>query len=209
MNALSKTALAKTTLGFCLVIAVGCGGDATKQPAASPAAPNQVSDVERYFPLLADTVLAYDTESEISGEKGMLVMQVRRTRAEHAELYVAGRAKRLELVKSGIRLSGGGWLLKSPLTQGMRYKGDFGEVLVTHVGKALTTPAGAFSDCVVTVEQAGSRKVTTTFCRDVGIAELVVEGQVGEEFGRERAVLRSHGPRVDIGADLPPPPPKK
>ncbi len=195
--------------GLPVLVALGCGG--STEPARAPRveAKPQVTDVERYFPLLADTVLAYDTESEISGEKGMLVMQVRRTRAEHAELYVAGRAKRLELVASGIRLSEGGWLLKSPLTKGMRYKGDFGEVEVTQVGKSMNTPAGSFADCVETVEQKGSRKVTTTFCRDVGITELVVEGQVGDEYGRERAVLRSHGPRIDIGADLPPPPPKK
>ncbi|MEZ4222377.1 MAG: hypothetical protein R3B13_15675 [Polyangiaceae bacterium] len=198
-----------TTLLLCAGLLAACGG--SEAPAASPdkVAQPQVTDVERYFPLLADTVLAYDTESEITGEKGMLMMQVRRTRAEHAELYVAGRAKRLELVADGIRLAGGGWLLKAPLTQGMRFKGDFGEVHVTQVGKSVSTPAGTFSDCVETVEQSGNRKVTTTFCRDIGIAELVVEGQVGEEFGRERAVLRSHGPKVDIGADLPPPPPKK
>ncbi len=195
---------------FALLALSGCGGEATPPPKTGPATGPVVSEVEAYMPLVTDTVLAYDTKNENTGEKGVLMMRIRRARADLAELTVGGRVQRLELVADGIRQSEGGWLLKAPLSEGAHFKGSFGDVEVTAVGKPVSVPAGNFNDCVVTVEQdqGKQKKVTTTFCRDVGIARLDVEGNVGDDYQRESAVLRSHGPAVDIGADLPPPPPK-
>jgi hypothetical protein len=188
-----------------------CGGEGTPPPQApKPSAP-QVTEIERYLPLINDTVFAYDTRQENTGEKGALMMHVRRRRPDLVELEVAGHVQRLDLVPDGVRVASGGWLLKEPLREGARFKGDSGEVTVTSVGKSTDVPAGHFDDCVETTEVsvAGQKKVTTLYCRDVGIVRLDVEGEIGEDYVRESAVLRSHGPRIDVGADLPPPPPKK
>ncbi|MBX3129025.1 MAG: hypothetical protein KF718_20075 [Polyangiaceae bacterium] len=194
-------------LATALLCASACGGGSSGGPAPSQPVAPQITDVERYLPLVADTVLAYDTENDL-GERGVLMMHVQRKRPDLAELYVAGRAQRLEITAAGIRQANGGWVLKSPLVQGQHFKGDFGDVLVSSVGKRIETPAGTFTDCVETVERTAQKEVTTTFCSGVGIAELIVQGQVGTEYVRERAVLKSHGPKVDLGTDLPPPPPK-
>lgn len=193
-----------------LALATACGGE-PPPPAQTGGTPGPVvNEVEPYMPLVTDTVLAYDTKNENSGERGVLMMRIRRARADLAELTVGGRVQRLELTPEGIRQTEGGWLLKAPLTEGAHFKGSFGDVTVTAVGKPMNVPAGNFGDCVETVEEAPTKqkKVTTTFCRDVGIVRLDVEGAVGDDYQRESAVLRSHGPAVDIGADLPPPPPK-
>jgi hypothetical protein len=183
-------------------VLAACGGSrAAEQPGAKPAR-TEISDVERYLPLRADTVLAYDTYQENTGERGVLMMQVRRPRLGTVELDVGGRIQRLELDRAGVRLVTGGWLLKAPLSPGARFKGQFGEVEVTSVTTTVQVPAGRFTGCVQTVEQSATaqRKVTTVFCPDVGITVLEAEGSVGEEYGRERAELRSHGKRVDLDA---------
>lgn len=182
------------------VAAVACGGESASQNGGTAAPSQQITDVERYLPLQADTVLAYDTFQENTGERGVLMMQVRRPRLGTVELDVGGRVQRLALERDGVRLVTGGWLLKSPLAPGARFKGQFGEVEVTSVSANVKVPAGSFTGCVQTIEQNASaqRKVTTVFCPHVGITVLEVEGSVGEEFGRERAELRSHGKRVDL-----------
>jgi len=181
---------------------LACGGSAA--PGGGPGAPEapRISDVERYLPLKNDTVLAYETFSENTGERGALMMKVRRPRLSTVELDVGGRVQRLALEAEGVRLVTGGWLLKAPLTPGARFKGQFGEVEVTSTDKAIEVPAGRFSGCIETVEQSATaqRKVTTVYCPDVGITLLEVEGSIGEDYGRERASLRSHGPAVNLDA---------
>lgn len=182
--------------------AFACGGPSG--PGGGPAAPEapRISNVERYLPLKNDTVLAYDTFSENTGERGALMMRVRRPRLGSVELDVGGRVQRLALESEGVRLVTGGWLLKAPLSPGARFKGQFGEVEVTSIDKAVEVPAGRFTGCVETVEQSATaqRKVTTVYCPDVGITLLEVEGSLGEDYGRERASLRSHGPAVNLDA---------
>jgi hypothetical protein len=56
---------------------------------------------------------------------------------------------------------------------------------------------------VETIEesQVAQRRVTTVFCPKVGIVSLEAKGKLGDDdYGRERAVLKSHGPKVDINA---------
>lgn len=183
-----------------VALLLGCGGSGATANAAAPPTAAASSDVERYLPLRADTVLAYDTFQENTGERGVLMMHVRRPRLGTVELDVGGRVQRLMLEKGGVRLVTGGWLLKGPLAVGARFKGQFGEVEVTRISASVQVPAGKFTGCVETVEQSASaqRKVTTLFCPDVGITVLEVEGAVGDDYGRERAELRSHGQRVDL-----------
>lgn len=164
-----------------------------------------ITDVERYMPLKADTVYAFETLIENSGEKGVLMMHVERPRANQAVLTVGGKAQRLEIEKQGIRLANGGWLLKAPLEVAAHFKGQFGEVVVRSIDAQVQVPAGRYSGCVETIEEspAVKKRVVTVFCPDIGIVSLDAEGSVGDDYGRERAVLRSYGPRVDINT-LPP-----
>jgi hypothetical protein len=182
------------------VLALACGSapPPTERPASASGAP--AGSVERYLPLRADTVLAFETWSENTNERGVLMMHVRRPRAGLVELDVGGRVQRLHVEPQGVRLATGGWLLKAPLEPGARFKGQFGEVEVSDVAASVEVPAGRFSGCVQTIEQStsGQRKVTTVFCPDVGITLLEVEGSAGDDYDRERAALRSHGPRVDV-----------
>jgi hypothetical protein len=189
----------------CLVAVTACGtaGTPPRQAAAERSAGQ---DVSRYLPLKHDTVFAYDTLSEATGEMGVLVINITRPRPDMAELKVAGKVQRLEIVSDGIRHATGGYLLKAPLVIGARYKGQFGEVRVTALDRAVEGPAGKFSGCAETVEEATTpvaKKVTTTFCPDVGMVLLVAEGMVEGAYATERATLRSFGPRVDLGATAP------
>lgn len=154
------------------------------------------------MPLQDATVFAYETESGITGQRGMLALEVRRPGPDRAELVVAGRVRRLLIDSTGIRHLTGGWLLKEPLQVGATWKGDFGQVRVTAVDRALSTPAGKFTGCVETLESASgaefSKQIVTTFCPAVGIAARRTEVESDDGAGVESIRLRSHGPRVDV-----------
>ena len=188
-------------LGLLLAV-VGCGGAAAQNDSKLGPTEPVITDVERYMPLKADTVYAFETSIENSGEKGVLMMHVDRPRANQAVLVVGGKAQRLEIEKRGIRLSNGGWLLKAPLSVAAQFKGQFGQVVIRSTDATVDTPAGRFTGCVETIEEstAVQKRVTTVFCPDIGIVALDAEGTIGDDFGRERAVLRSYGPRVDINS---------
>jgi len=178
----------------------GCGsagGAAAPKPVAAsdPLAP------ERYLPLVDDTVFAYETSSEATGESGVLMMAVRRERPERAEVKIGGRIQRLDIAPDGIRHASGGYLLKPPLKVGAEFRGQFGTVKVTTLERSVEVPAGKFTGCLETVEETRApvpKRATTVFCPEVGIVMLVAEGTSDGEYTVERAVLRSHGPRVDI-----------
>jgi hypothetical protein len=188
------------------LLVAACGGGAASQGSA-PATGSApvISDVQRYMPLEANTVYAFQTEIENSGEHGVLMMHVDRPGPGAATLTVGGKAQRLSIVPEGIRLETGGWLLKAPLREGGTFKGQFGTVTVRSTDKSVEVPAGKYTGCVETVEEsvAVQKRVTTVFCPNIGIVLLDAEGSIGDDFGRERALLRSYGQRVDINA-LPP-----
>lgn len=195
MPTLTRTSL--TPLAFALAAcgAAGSGAGAGSGAKATPA----VSNVERFMPLQTNTVSAFETEIE-GASHGVLMMRIERPTPSTAVLTVGGKGQRLEIVPEGIRLAAGGWLLKAPLSEGASFKGQFGTVVVSATDKSVQVPAGSFSGCVETIEEsvAVRKRVTTVFCPDVGIVVLEAEGSLGDDYGRERAVLRSHGPAVDI-----------
>ena len=186
------------------VALAACGGSPPPVDDGPGDAPPQISSVERFLPLKHDTVYSYDTESESSGEKGMLIMQITRPREGRADLKVGSKVRRLELVPDGIRMAEGGYLLKAPIQQGSQWRGAGSKIRVTAIDKIIEVPAGKFDGCIETVEESGGptsgRKITTVFCPHVGIVSLDAEGAVEGDYLRERAVLKSFGPRVDIGA---------
>jgi hypothetical protein len=184
----------------CAALSCGQPPAATKTQAATPK-----GGVFRYMPLEDGTVFSYETSTQPSGEKGLLVLEIRRPRAESAELVVAGRARRLEVTESALAHVTGGFLLKEPLATGAEWKGDFGRVRVTNTERAVTVPAGEFVDCLETVEEAtnaeGSKKTTTAYCPGIGIALRETEAEQEAEYAVERIALKSWGKRFNAVGD--------
>jgi hypothetical protein len=165
--------------------------------------PVTAEGVARYLPLEDETVFSYETRMEPGGERGLLVLEVRRRRPELAELVVAGRSQRLNVTATSIELVTGGALLRAPLSMGATWRGDFGRVRVTDVSRSVTVPAGAFSGCVETVEEMtsaeGTKRTSTVFCPGVGIALRETEVEQDGVHATDRIELKSFGKRFSPG----------
>ena len=164
--------MAAERLAFVCFLCAACAASAP--PAAKPASqPVAASELSRFLPLVDATVFAYDTSSGVSGQKGMLVLEIRRPRPDMAELAVAGRVRRVEIDATGIRHATGGYLLKSPLALHARFPGDFGMVEIIATDRSITVPAGSFKGCIETAEELSgaefSKRTVTVYCPDVGI----------------------------------------
>ena len=185
--------ISRTLFLLCL-LALGCSSAPAKAPPAPRAA---AGELERFMPLVDDTVYSYETFSEGSGERGVLVLRVRRPRPELAELDVAGRVQRLSVSPSGLELASGGYLLLAPLREGAEWLGDFGKVRITSVNRTSEVPAGRFTGCLETVEELVSSEVKkrtkTLFCPDVGITQRETEGEAGGQVAHERIALKNFG----------------
>jgi hypothetical protein len=157
--------------------------------------------VQRYLPLEQGSVMSYDTRRESSGETGVLILRVNRPRPELVEL-IGARIERLDLTPDAVAYATGGYLLKAPLAVGASWRGRMGTVRVVSADKQLEVPAGRFSGCLETVEEAAAQKarVTTVFCPDVGIVSIDAEGEIDGAYDKESARLRYHGPAVDLSA---------
>ncbi|MCC6213398.1 MAG: hypothetical protein IT376_00900 [Polyangiaceae bacterium] len=190
-----------------VALALACACGSPPPPPSKPPA-RAASSVGRYLPLKPDHVYVYDTELEGTGERGVLMLRVEVGSSGVVELGVGGRKQRLRFHEDAIENVTGGYLLKAPLVVGATWRGMSGTVRVVAVGKRVKVPAGDLTDCVETVETESSsgavRSVTTVFCAGVGIASLEVEASAGGEYARERAVLRSFGPKVDLLTAPPP-----
>jgi hypothetical protein len=195
------------TLGA-LSLALACGSPPVAE--TKPKAPTRMG-VARYLPLEDATVFSYETRVDPDGERGLLVLEVRRRRPELAELVVAGRAQRLNVSAAAVELVTGGALLREPLTEGASWRGDFGRVRVTSVARTVSVPAGTFQDCLETIEEAttseGTKRTTTAFCPGVGIALRETEVEQDAQHATERIALKSYGRRFDPTATTPPPSP--
>ncbi len=184
---------------FLLASNGGCGREPLPaRSTASEVGPNHTSEM---LPLEDNTVLEFDTSVEGTGEKGRLIMQVRRPRGNRIELNVAGKIRRLEATAEGVSNATGGWLLKQPFTVGATFRGLSGPVTVVGINRTLDVPAGHYTNCVETEETTSTTSTRTTFCPGVGIAKLVIEGNANGESRREIAELRFMGPRIDLGPE--------
>jgi len=98
----------------------------------------------------------------------------------------------------------GGYFLKAPIEKGLTWKSKTGNVRLDGVDESVTVPAGHFEGCLRTVEETRDpgvyRVVRTTICPHVGLVGLDVEATTDAGHERETAVLKSFGPRVDIGS---------
>lgn len=188
-----------------LALAGASSGCAAPAPEVKAPPPAPALGVLRYMPLQDGTVFSYETSTQPSGDKGLLVLEIRRPRPQMAELVVAGRVRRLEVTEDALAHVTGGFLLKAPLTPGAEWRGDFGRVVVTNTERSVAVPAGEFVDCLETVEEAtnaeGSKKTTTAYCPGIGIALRETEAEQEAEYAIERIALKSWGKRFNAVGD--------
>lgn len=190
--ALAALSLLSATLGTACAAAPAASPNASPAPAAS--------DLTRYLPLENDTVFSYATYIEETNERGLAVFEIKRPRPELAELSLAGQVRRRYYFEpGGVRSALGGYLLKLPLQQNAEWRGDDGSVKVTNMNLSVDVPAGKFSGCIQTVEQAqlgaATRKTTTVFCPGVGITVLEINAEQEGLSVLQHLSLKSFGPR--------------
>jgi hypothetical protein len=190
-------------LGLCFVLLAlsGCGGERkVASPDGSVGGP--VTDVQRLFPLEHNTVFSYITTDE-AGTTGIYVMEISRARSTMAELKVAGKVFRRHISPNGIQAPGGGFVLRSPLTEGAEWPGEFGNVKVTSMSRSIKVPAGSFGNCLETLETAEtpaySKSATTVFCPGIGMVFYQVEGEQNGVNVSQKLELKSFGPRFGTG----------
>jgi hypothetical protein len=186
------------------VVLLACGCAAPPAAVVAAGTSGAASGLARYLPLEDGTVLSYDTVTEPGGERGLLVLEIRRPNAETAELVVAGKAQRLRVSESAVATYAGGILLREPLEAGAGWKGDFGHVRLVRTDRSLTVGAGTFSACVETLEEMatrdGEKRTTTVYCPGVGIALRETEAEQGAVHQSERISLKSYGPKFSPAA---------
>ena len=183
-----------------------CGAPRTAPSAPPTAAKAPESAVSRFFPLVDGTQWAYDAEEDGTGNKGIFVTRARALSGARFSLVTGQRSRVVEVRPEGItRSETGTYLLRAPLAAGAEWPGESGAVVrVSAIDRIVDVPAGKFIGCLDTVEeQRGGggepmRRVTTTYCPDVGIVTLHAEAWEGGRHVGERAVLRSFGAPVSL-----------
>lgn len=185
-----------------MFVLAACGGTTTPsadQPIGTGPSASSGLPIERYFPIVHDHLWTYDSVSD-DGARSSFLVRARRLQASAGELQTPRGTQRFVFLPDGIGLADKNlYVLKLPLTVGTTWRGEHGGISrIETVGAGITTLAGTYSDCIVTIETRGGdvpATYSTTFCPDVGIVLLDVEGGMQHE----RAELRSYGPPVNIG----------
>lgn len=152
--------------------------------------------LERFFPLVDGMVYHYATDS-MSGEQGILVTRVVRTRADGGELRFPKGIKRFTFAKDGVvleLLAGPVYLLKEPIAVGSSFRGEHGGMTkILAINASIDVPAGHYDGCIQTLEERGGdepARFMTTYCPGVGVVLL----EAGAGGALERATLTSYGP---------------
>jgi hypothetical protein len=188
------------------VVVAGCGssggGAAAPHEAALPQSP-----VSRFLPLVDGNQWAFDAEDDESSGKGMFVTRVRRLPGPRFSLMSSQGSHVLEVRADGIvREESKAYVLRAPLSTAAEWPGENGAtVRVSALDRVVEVPAGKFVGCVETIEEVTpkpgknpSRRVTTTYCPDVGIVLLHAEAWEGGAHAGERAMLRSFGKPAEL-----------
>lgn len=179
-----------------------CGAQKPAAPPSVPMSDQTMNEALKYMPLEADTVFTYDTQSEGRPEHGLLIVQVSRPREGRADLRMGSKTERLQIEQDGIAHVEGGYLLKPPFVMGATWRSKSGNVKVVAVDELVKVPAGEFTGCIRTVEEShvggAARVATSVFCSHVGLVSLEVTGGSEDAPGRETAILKSFGPRVNL-----------
>jgi hypothetical protein len=167
----------------------------------------------RYLPLVDGNQWAYDAEDDETGDKGMFVTRARRLPGARFSLISSQGSHVVEVRDDGVvRPDSSAYLLKVPLAANAEWPGEGGgTVRVASLDRVVDVPAGKFVGCIETIEEVGTRpgknparRVTTTYCPDVGVALLHAEVWNGGQHEGEHATLRSFGKPVQFDS-IPPP----
>ncbi|HEX9294260.1 MAG TPA: hypothetical protein VF881_00440 [Polyangiaceae bacterium] len=188
-------------------LSLGCGSSQSTSPAAQGDAKLPESPVSRYLPLIDGTIWAYDAEDDETGNRGMFVTKARRLPGPRFSLTSGQSAHIVEVRSDGLaHADTKNYVLKAPLSAGAQWPGERGSVVrVSAVDRVVEVPAGKFVGCIDTIEElpapAGKdplRRVTATYCPDVGIVLLHAEAWQNGRHAGERATLRSFGKPIQI-----------
>jgi hypothetical protein len=179
----------------------GVATSGTKAPA--PARITSGTPLERFLPLHEGHRYLYEFETS-DGARGLLPVVHRRVDATHGSWQLSGGGNDFEYVADGVLTFGSGGathLLKAPLTPGTTWRGgNQSTVAVQRIEVALTVPAGRFEGCVETSETRGGDAplaIVAVYCPEVGM----VERSIASGGRKERLVLKSYGPPIDLGPD--------
>ncbi|HKQ70339.1 MAG TPA: hypothetical protein VJT73_13410 [Polyangiaceae bacterium] len=165
----------------------------------------------RFLPLADGVQWAYDATDE-SGAEGMFVTRAKRLSGSRFSLGAAQSSHVVEVRTDGIvRVESETYALKAPLVLGAEWIGESGAIVrITAADSIAHVPAGKFVGCLETTEELRraaraaaapsnpARRVTTTYCPDVGVTTLRVEAWEGSRHIDERATLRSFGKPVEL-----------
>ncbi len=137
----------------------------------------------------------------------MFVTRARRLPGATFALISTQGSHALEIRPDGIiRSETSAYVLKAPFTTGAEWPGEAGSVVrIGAVDRTVEVPAGTFVGCIETIEEIRavsgplpSRRVTTTYCPDVGVTLLHAEvWRAGHHMG-EHATLRSFGKPIQL-----------
>jgi hypothetical protein len=191
-------------IGLCFVLLAAspaCGeAPEAKSPDGSIGGP--VTEVQRLYPLEHNTVFSYTTADD-GGQTGIYIIEVSRPRPSMAELKIAGNVIRRYFSADGIQGPGGGYVLRSPLSESAQWRGEFGVVSVTSMSRAIKVPAGDFGNCVETREvldsPALSKTATSVFCPGIGLVYYLLEGEQNGVSVFQKLELKTFGPRFVAG----------
>jgi hypothetical protein len=188
-------------LSLVLLALPGCGGQPQAQnPDGSVSGP--VTEIDRLLPHQNDTVFSYVTTDD-AGATGIYVLEVARPRSTLAELTVAGKVYRRFISRDGVQAASGGFVLRAPLFVGAEWSGEFGNVKVKSMSRAIKVPAGEFNNCVETYESAKTpdftKSATSVFCPGIGMVYYLLEGEQDGVAVSQKLELKSWGPRFVAG----------
>jgi hypothetical protein len=186
---------------------LSCSARQTPSSAAQTDAPLTANGVSRFLPLVDGTIWAYDARDDETGNQGMFVTRARRLPGPRFSLASSQSSHVLEVRADGIaRAESSAYILKAPLAPGSEWPGEAGSIVhVAAIDRLVEVPAGKFAGCVETIEELRaasgkdpSRRITTTYCPDVGITLLHAEAWENGHHAGERATLRSFGKPVEL-----------
>lgn len=164
-------------------VLAGCSGGATTPPPAGPKPvgtsnePPIAFEAADWIPAGDETVYSYQTLDVLSGEKGVLMLRVRRTGGDRAEIVASKKTTRLVYSSLGVlREAEGTYMLRTPVKEGASWPvGPNVSASITKVGFTFETPAGSFPACVEVTERRGGAMagtITNTYCKGVGLVSI-------------------------------------
>lgn len=190
---------------FTLLMSCASAAKPVSAPASFPDLPD--CPALRYLPLVDGNQWAYDAEDEETREQGMFVTRARRLAGPKFSLMSSQGSHTLEVRADGIaRAESNTYVLKAPFETGAEWPGDGGSIVrIGSLDRSVEVPAGKFVGCIETVEEVRTvtgkdpvRRITTTYCPEVGVAILRAEVWRAGKHSGERATLRSFGKPVQF-----------